>query len=539
MSASNSTKPSTISYGTTNSGRNSALILPDDYKFKGDGSDSHRWREVKDQVINKSMSEKGFKMTLLEIKPVPDEEIYQNAAGAFTTSGKIALEKKKEEIEEKQMKVFGVLMKHIEPNSRAWAILGDLVKDPDPIAIFKKLKDTYDADSTAGFFEIMENFFEPPSDEDLLQFLNRKYKELTDFEGFGKTLTMRRGVEIKQSPHAISETVKVLMVFAMARKVRRYAVEMDDFVTENLLNLDFDSTDLQFSTLYDKLVKFLRNREITGVPSKDGTGDRKEPAVFTTEVFQMELNKALQRRENSKRRKDFKKKKFLGRHADKFGKPTPSKPKTWLCSIHGHQTDHSSTYCPTLHPELLQKKAKYQSKTNQNPIHRDKTDEQEMEANLTLLKKAEAKEVKFNWGVNFVTVNCNLVTEELSSERCIYDTGAGANVVNRFQRKLIRNFRPCQGNVIGAGGRIVGAIVGEGTIKVLGQEMPVYYGPDLPKSVFSIGVFTRDFCFEVWFKGSLCITWIPKHLVSKDRRDYEAISIGEDTLYDIPHTWFD
>jgi hypothetical protein len=94
-----------------------------------------------------------------------------------------------------------------------------------------------------------------------------------------------------------------------------------------------------------------------------------------------------------------------------------------------------------------------------------------------------------------VSVNCNLVTGELCSDRCIYDTGAGANVFNRFQRKLIRNFRPCQGNVVGAGGRIVGAIVGEGTITVLGQEMPAYYGPVLPKSVFSIGVFTRDFGF--------------------------------------------
>ena len=109
----------------------------------------------------------------------------------------------------------------------------------------------------------------------------------------------------------------------------------------------------------------------------------------------------------------------------------------------------------------------------------------------------------------------------MSSERCIYDTGAGANVVSRFHRKFIRNFRPCEGNVIGAGGRIVGAIVGEGKIIVLGQEMPVYYGSDRPKSMFSIGVFTRDFDFEVLFKGNLCITWIPKHLVSKEWRDYE------------------
>ena len=68
--------------------------------------------------------------------------------------------------------------------------------------------------------------------------------------------------------------------------------------------------------------------------------------------------------------------------------------------------------------------------------------------------------------------------------------------------------------------------------------MPVYYGPDLPKCVFSIGVFTRDFGFDVWFKGSLCITWIPKHLVSKERRDVEVIPIADDMLYDMPNSWF-
>ena len=66
MSVNNTVMPSTISYGTTNSGRNSVLILPDDYKFRGDGSDSHRWREVKDQVLNKAMSGHGFRMSLLE-----------------------------------------------------------------------------------------------------------------------------------------------------------------------------------------------------------------------------------------------------------------------------------------------------------------------------------------------------------------------------------------------------------------------------------------------------------------------------------------
>ena len=537
MSANNSTKPSTISHGTTNSGRNSVLILPDDYKFKGDGSDSHRWREIKDQVLNKAMSGQGFKMSLLETKPVPDEDIYKNSTGVFTISGKIALEKKKEEIDKDQMKVFGILIKHIEPNSRAWAIIGDLVKDSDPVAVYKKLKDTYDADSTAGFFEMIEKFYDPPGEEDLLHFLNRKYKELYDFESFGKTSSIDEdGLTVEETPHKISETVKVLTVFALARKIQKYAIEMDDFVTEHLLNLQFDSVDLKFSILYEKLVKFLRNREITGAKAAES----KESAVFTTELFQVELNRALQKRERSNnRKKDFKKKKH-NRNQDfqKNGKGGPPKRKVWFCSIHGNQTDHSSEWCTTLHPELLQKKAKFLEKKNQNPLHSRGTDGHETEANVTLPKNSEAKEAKFEWGVNFVTVSCNLVTGELSSERCIYDTGAGAHVINRFQRKLIKNFRPCQGNVVGAGGRIVGAIVGEGTITVLGQEMPAYYGPDLPKSVFSIGVFTRDYGFEVWFKGSLCITWIPKHLILKDRKDCEIIPIGEDTLYEVPVNWF-
>ena len=66
---------------------------------------------------------------------------------------------------------------------------------------------------------------------------------------------------------------------------------LDDFVTVNLLFLDFDSADLKFSILYEKLVKFLRNREIVGAP-KEG---QIESAVFTAEVFQRELDSALQR----------------------------------------------------------------------------------------------------------------------------------------------------------------------------------------------------------------------------------------------------
>ena len=106
-------KSSTILYGTKNSGRDSAQILPDDYKFKGDGSDSHRWREVKDQVLNKAMSQNRFKMSPLEERQTLDEDLYKNSRGEVTAGIQLQLLKKKEGMEEKEMKVFGVLMKHI------------------------------------------------------------------------------------------------------------------------------------------------------------------------------------------------------------------------------------------------------------------------------------------------------------------------------------------------------------------------------------------------------------------------------------------
>ena len=103
------------------------------YKFKGDASNSQRWREVKDQVLNKAMSQNGINMSLLEERQTLDEDLYKNSKGEVTASIQLQLLKKREEMEEKNMKIFGVLMKHIEPNSRAWSILGGLVKGSDPI----------------------------------------------------------------------------------------------------------------------------------------------------------------------------------------------------------------------------------------------------------------------------------------------------------------------------------------------------------------------------------------------------------------------
>ena len=192
---------------------------------------------------------------------------------------------------------------------------------------------------------------------------------------------------------------------------------------------------MKFATLYEKLVKFLRNRDITGVSKKTGTGYPRGPAVFSTEVFHSELNKALQRRDNNRRQRDFKKKKLLERHhyrnfdrrhpeVQKPGRGNPLKRKVWHCNVHGNQTDHTTEWCPVLHPELLEKKTTF-IQARSNPLHRIKVEkEPDTEANVTVPKKPDPRDAKFEWGVNFVSINCNLTAADVSSGRRIYDTGA-------------------------------------------------------------------------------------------------------------------
>ena len=120
------------------------------------------------------------------------------------------------------------------------------------------------------------------------------------------------------------------------------------------------------------------------------------------------------------------------------------------------------------------------------------------------------------------------------SNKKIFDSGSQANIVNRYYHKLIRDFQTCEGNVIGAGGKVLGAIVGRGYIDVLGVLMPVYYGPNLPKSVFSIGIFTRDFGFKYGLK-TICVSygslgrWRGK--ISTILKSYP---LSDDYLYEIP-----
>ena len=75
-------------------------------------------------------------------------------------------------------------------------------------------------------------------------------------------------------------------------------MELDDFILDHLLTLNFDSTILTFSSIYEKLVTFLRNKE-TIAPAQAHI----EASVFTAQMVNV-FNVQWQKRENQKRKFD-------------------------------------------------------------------------------------------------------------------------------------------------------------------------------------------------------------------------------------------
>ena len=46
-------------------------------------------------------------------------------------------------------------------------------------------------------------------------------------------------------------------------------------------------------------------------------------------------------------------------------------------------------------------------------------------------------------------------------------------------------------------------------MRILGVWVTAYYGPNMPKAVFSVSVFTRDQRFEMLFQKDSCFTRVP------------------------------
>ena len=142
--------------------------------------------------------------------------------------------------------------------------------------------------------EYVEKLFDPiPEGEGLLHFLNQIFKHLSEFKNFDlKMIEDEDGNIIKMTPNAISEETRIMTIFAKARKLSRYAIELDDFILDHLLTLNFDSTGLTFVNIYEMLITFLRNK-VTIAPVQAHI----EAAVFNSQMVNV-FNTQWQKREN-------------------------------------------------------------------------------------------------------------------------------------------------------------------------------------------------------------------------------------------------
>ena len=208
----------------------------------------------------------------------------------------------------------------------------------------------------AGLFGAIEKFNDPgPPGEEILGFLNRNYNELEHYSGFGETKTEGEDGEVFQ-PNAIPEAVKVLTVFVKARKIKNYALELGDFITENIFTLSFEDPGFTFKAIYEKLVIFLRHREISAQGSSI-----QSPAVFTTKVFSAmvrnEINKFNQRplKKQLKRNDDPRTDHFRNPKRPKSDIDRVYPAPMWDCAKCGRNKDHSTKYCPLIHPGVAEK----------------------------------------------------------------------------------------------------------------------------------------------------------------------------------------
>jgi hypothetical protein len=386
MSLNNSTMPSNLSHGTTNTG-SGPRVLPSDHKFSGE-KDAAYWRtQMVEVVLKEAMAKVGMRMEWFEKKQTPNMKLYQpDISVPITTKDAQALDRKIEEIKEKEIKALGVLMEHIEPHSRAWAVVGqEAFSRGDPVEIFGILQRHFQADSVSGMCDLIDRYLEEGHEaEDLLAFLNRKYKELSEFSRFNQSeITKRNGRKGVRSPHGLSEVHKTLLVFQLARKIPRFAQELQDFMVDNILGLEFNDPELSFEKLYGKLVKWLKNRESIGL----GPKVKVESAVFTAEFEKKMMNK-LRNMKRKELKREYRDNQALHRlntsdqNYDATGSVsfTGVKRKVWHCENCGDQTDHSTRFCPKVLAERPHPDSKKRTGCilNQHPDVKEEKDDAEV-----------------------------------------------------------------------------------------------------------------------------------------------------------------
>jgi hypothetical protein len=90
---------------------------------------------------------------------------------------------------------------------------------------------------------------------------------------------------------------------------------------------------------------------------------------------------------------------------------------------------------------------------------------------------------------------------------------------------------PCDGDVIGAAGVIVGSIIAKGTMTYLGRDIEAYYAPKLPKSVISISQLAQGHGLVFTFTSDSCIVKTANGVKVSEATMKDGLYIVEDKLF--------
>ena len=521
------TENATFQHGATLLGSNQAM--PANYRFRGDTSDKYRFLEWK-RVVFAAVRQIGADVKCLTQKLKPDINIYP----VNTVANRRKRSVKEEELKTQEQKVFGAISNLIEPNSRAASVIGDrFFENSNLQGLWKSLLDHFEGNTFAGLYELYAQLFATPSEtDDVIFWLQRCYNLLGGTERFE-----RPAGNGAASPHQLSEVTKTALAFGAVMAVPRYATLIADFMREEIL--DLERFDVPFSTLYKKLTIYVSSRETIVLPpattttttflaeseeklkikSSNGKGDPRDPRVHKRYQRNQRFrsngrDKSLRRnsrfhgkfdrkRDHDRRFRDYERnrdRRFRDRSRDRdrsYDRSDPDKDRDYERSRERHRDRRNDTR-ETLHVNFAERRL----------------DEQQPRG-------------------FYMTIFCGLGESGQLSVDKLHDTGATATMFNESSRNLIFDLEPCTGDVIGAGGMVIGSIEGKGKTIYLGREITVYYAPRLPKSVISVSQLTKEYDFIFMFSSVGCVITTKNGEKLSETELKDGLYIAPDSLFTV------
>jgi len=290
--------------------------------------------------------------------------------------------------------------------------------------------------------------------------------------------------------------------------VPRYATLIADFMREEIL--DLERFDVPFSTLYKKLTIYVSSRETIVLP----------PATTTTTTFFAESEEKLKikssngkgdprdarvhkRYQRNQRFRSNGRDKSLRRNSRFHGKFDRKRDhdrrfRDYERNRHRRFRDRSRDHDKSYDQSDPDKDRDYEKSRERHRDRRNDTRET-LHVNFAERRLDEQQPRGF-----YMTIFCGLGESGQLSVDKLHDTGATATMFNESSRNLIFDLEPCTGDVIGAGGMVIGSIEGKGKTIYLGREITVYYAPRLPKSVISVSQLTKEYDFIFMFSSVGC-----------------------------------